>query len=117
MSMSRLPPAAPTIRFGRTAMPSGPFHLKGELGPLWPPPPAQKVAGPSGPIARGVDTIKIGDHNMECGYFPARTQIKAGTSVTFTNVADMPHTAIAIKQAQWDTGVLEKEPFKGDHRL
>ena len=116
MSMSRLPPAAPTIRFGRTAMPSGPFHLKGDLGPLWTSPPAQKVAGPGGPIARDVDTIKIGDRNMEC-YFPARTQIKAGTSVTFTTVADMPHTAIAIKQAQWDTGVLEKEPFKGDHRL
>jgi quinohemoprotein ethanol dehydrogenase len=88
------------------------FSLKGQLGPLWPPPPPPKVAGPGGPIAQGIDTIKIGDRNVEYSYFPARTRIKAGTSVTFTNVGDIPHTATAIKQAQWDTGVLEKGQSK-----
>ena len=36
------------------------------------------------------------------------TRIKAGTTVTFTNVGDMPHTATSFdgKTAQWDTGVL-----------
>ena len=72
----------------------------------------QKVAGPGGPIAQGVDTIKIGDRDVEYSYFPARTRIKAGTNVTFTNVGDIPHTATAIKQAQWDTGVLEKGQSK-----
>jgi quinohemoprotein ethanol dehydrogenase len=88
------------------------FSLNGQVGPLWPPPPPPKVAGPGGPIAQGVDTIKIGDRNVEYSYFPARTRIKAGTSVTFTNVGDITHTATAIKQAQWDTGVLEKGQSK-----
>jgi quinohemoprotein ethanol dehydrogenase len=88
------------------------FSLKGQLGPLWPPPPPPKVAGPGGPIAQGVDTIKIGDRNVEYSYFPARTRIKAGTSITFTNVGDIPHTATDIKQAKWDTGVLEKGQSK-----
>ena len=88
------------------------FSLKGQLGPLWPPPPPPKVAGPGGPIAQGVDTIEIGDRNVEYSYFPARTRIKTGTSVTFTNVGDISHTATAIKQAQWDTGVLEKGQSK-----
>jgi len=84
------------------------FSLKGQLGPLWPPPPPPNVAGPGGPIADGADTIKIGDRNVEYSYFPARTRVKAGTSVTFANVGDIPHTATDIKQAKWDTGVLEK---------
>jgi hypothetical protein len=65
------------------------FSLKGQLNPLWPPPPPPVVAGPTGPIADGVNTIKIGDNNIEYRYFPARTRIKAGTSVTFTNVGDI----------------------------
>src|SRR6266850_7339318 len=36
------------------------FSLKGQLGPLWPPPAPSSVAGPAGPIATGVDTVKIG---------------------------------------------------------
>jgi quinohemoprotein ethanol dehydrogenase len=88
------------------------FSLKGQLGPLWPPPPPPTVAGPGGPIAQGVDTIKIGDRNVEYSYFPARTRIKTGTSVTFTNVGDTPHTATELKQAQWDTGILEKGQSK-----
>jgi len=88
------------------------FSLKGQLAPLWPPPPPTKVAGPGGPIAQGVDTIKIGDRNVEYSYFPARTRVKAGTSVTFTNVGDTPHTATDIKQANWDTGILEKGQSK-----
>jgi quinohemoprotein ethanol dehydrogenase len=76
------------------------------LNPLWPPPPPPIVAGPTGPVAEGVDSIKIGDNNMEYRYFPARTRVKAGTSVTFTNVGDIPHTATDMKQAKWDTGAL-----------
>ena len=69
------------------------FSLKGQLGPLWPPPPPSNVAGPAGPIAQGADIIKIGDSNEEYRYWPGRTRVKAGTSVTFTNVGDIPHTA------------------------
>ena len=31
------------------------FSLKGQLNPLWPPPPPATVAGPTGPIADGVE--------------------------------------------------------------
>jgi len=87
------------------------FSLKGQLGPLWPPPPPLSVAGPAGPVAAGVDSIKIGDNNVEYGYFPSRTRVKAGTAVTFTNVGDIPHTATAFEKGKvgnWDTGLLEK---------
>jgi glucose dehydrogenase/plastocyanin len=86
------------------------FSLKGQLGPLWPPPPPLSVAGPAGPIATA-DTINIGANNIEYSYFPARTRIKPGTKVTFTNVGDTPHTATSFesgKVGSWDTGVLDK---------
>jgi len=80
------------------------------LNPLWPPPPPPTVAGPAtGPIAEGVDAVKIGDNNIEFGYFPKRTRVKAGTAITFTNAGDTPHTATAFdngKIGSWDTGVL-----------
>jgi quinohemoprotein ethanol dehydrogenase len=85
------------------------FSLKGQLNPLWPPPPPATVAGPTGPIAEGVDTVKIGDNNIEYAYFPRRTRVKAGTAVTFTNVGDTPHTATAFEHGKigsWDTGGL-----------
>jgi quinohemoprotein ethanol dehydrogenase len=91
------------------------FSLKGQLGPLWPPPPPLSVAGPAGPVAAGVDTINIGANNVEYGYFPSRTRIKAGTTVTFTNAGDIPHTATSFekgKVGKWDTGVLEKGQSK-----
>jgi len=88
------------------------FSLKGQLGPLWPPPAPQSLAGPAGPVADGVDTIKIGDNNVEYSYGPARTRVKAGTAVTFTNVGDVPHTATAFEKGKWDTGVLEKGQSK-----
>jgi quinohemoprotein ethanol dehydrogenase len=85
------------------------FSLKGQLNPLWPPPPPATVAGPTGPIADGVDAVKIGDNNVEFAYFPRRARVKAGTAVTFTNVGDTPHTATAFdngKVGDWDTGPL-----------
>jgi len=88
------------------------FSLKGQLGPLWPPPPPQSVAGPAGAVADGVNTIKIGDNNVEYAYWPGRTRVKAGTTVTFTNVGDIPHTATAFQKGNWDTGVLEKGQSK-----
>src|SRR6202040_93402 len=84
------------------------FSLKGQLGPLWAPPPPANVAGPVGPIAPGADSIKIGDNNVEYAYGPARTRIKAGTTVTFTNVGDLPHDAPGPKQGEWTTGTLAK---------
>jgi alcohol dehydrogenase (cytochrome c) len=88
------------------------FSLKGQLGPLWPPPPPQKIAGPTGPVAEEVDTIKIGDNNVEYAYWPGRTRVKAGTTVTFTNVGDVQHTATAFEKGKWDTGPLEKGQSK-----
>ena len=84
------------------------FALKGQLPPLWPPPLPPTVAGPVGPIATGVDTIRIGANNVEYGYAPARVRIKAGTTVTFTNVGDLPHTATSLEGGKWDTGALAK---------
>jgi len=55
------------------------FSLKGQLNPLWPPPPPPTIAGPaSGPIAENVDTVKIGDNNIEFGYFPKRDRTRRG---------------------------------------
>jgi alcohol dehydrogenase (cytochrome c) len=91
------------------------FSLKGQLGPLWPPPPPQTVAGPGGALADGVDKVKIGDNNVEYAYWPARTRVKAGTTVTFFNVGDIPHTATAFnkgKVGDWDTGALNKGESK-----
>jgi quinohemoprotein ethanol dehydrogenase len=79
------------------------FSLKGQVHALWPPPPPPTIAGPTGPVAGGVDTVRIADGNVEYRYGPARIRIKAGTTVTFTNVGDLPHTATAEKFA-WDTG-------------
>src|SRR5438128_2557700 len=80
--------------------------LKGQLGPLWPPPPPPTVAGPVGPIATGVDTIKVGGNNVEYSFVPARVRIKAGSTLNFTNVGDLPHGATAWQEGNWDTGVL-----------
>jgi quinohemoprotein ethanol dehydrogenase len=88
------------------------FSLKGQLGPLWPPPAPQSIAGPTGPIADAIDKINIGANNVEYSYGPARTRVKKGTAVTFTNVGDIPHTATAFQQGTWDTGMLEKGQSK-----
>jgi quinohemoprotein ethanol dehydrogenase len=88
------------------------FSLKGHLDPLWPPPPPPTVAGPAGPIADGVNTVKIGDNNVEYAFFPSRTRIKAGSTVTFSNVGDQTHTATAFQSGDWDTGGLDKGQSK-----
>ena len=82
------------------------FSLKGHVGPLWPPPPPPTVAGPVGPIATGVDTIKMGGNNVEYSYVPGRVRIKAGSTLNFTNVGDLPHGATAWQKGDWDTGVV-----------
>src|SRR5580692_6150698 len=89
------------------------FSLKGQLGPLWPPPPPQTVAGPVGSISAGADMIKIGANNTEYSFSPARTRIKSGTTVTFSNVGDIPHDASALQQQDgWSTGALAKGETK-----
>ena len=88
------------------------FSLKGQLSPLWPPPPPQTVAGPVGPIVVGVDAIKIGAGNNEYSFAPARTRIKSGTTVSFTNVGDIPHDASTLQQDGWSTGALAKGETK-----
>jgi quinohemoprotein ethanol dehydrogenase len=88
------------------------FSLKGQLGPLWPPPPPQTVAGPTGPIVAGADAVKAGANNVEYSFAPARIRIKAGSTVTFTNVGDLPHSATSMDRGKWDTGVLLKGQSK-----
>jgi quinohemoprotein ethanol dehydrogenase len=88
------------------------FSLNGQVNPLWPPSPPATVAGPAGPIAEGVAKVNIGFNNLEYSYFPGRIKVKAGTTVTFTNLGDTPHTATELRQAKWDTGVLEKGQSK-----
>ena len=87
------------------------FSLKGELRPLWPPPAPAVVAGPSGPVAAGVDAVKIGIYNAEYVFAPARTRVRAGTAVTFTNNGDLPHSATSVDNG-WDTGVLNRGESK-----
>jgi len=82
------------------------FSLKGQVGPLWPPPPPPTIAGPVGPIATGVDTIKMGGNNVEYSFVPGRVRIKAGSTLNFTNVGDLPHGATAWQKGDWDTGVV-----------
>ena len=60
----------------------------------------------SKPIETGVVTIKIGDNNEEFNYSPARIRIKAGTTITFTNVGKLNHDATAFAKREWDTGDL-----------
>jgi quinohemoprotein ethanol dehydrogenase len=93
------------------------FAMNGSMAPLPAPTPPSRIAGPLGPIADGTKTIKIGDLNAEYAYFPARTRVKAGTAVTFTNVGDIVHTATSTKVAgagtgEWDTGALAKGESK-----
>ncbi len=88
------------------------FSLKGQLGPLWPPPAPQTVAGPTGPILAGVDTVRAGANNVEYSFAPARIRIKAGSTVTFTNVGDLPHSATSMDRGKFDTGVLIKGQSK-----
>jgi quinohemoprotein ethanol dehydrogenase len=84
------------------------FSLKGQLGPLWPPPLPQTVAGPTGPIIADADTVRMGANNVEYSFGPSRIRIKAGATVTFTNVGDLPHSATSMERGKWDTGVLVK---------
>jgi plastocyanin len=90
------------------------FSLKGQLTLLWPPPPPLTTAGPGGPIAAGAETVKIADLNAEYAYFPARTRVKVGTTVTFANFFDLPHTATAAvaDAGRWDTGLLTRGQSK-----
>src|SRR5271155_2083363 len=97
-----------TIQFSANGDAVWAFSLKGQVNPLYPPPPPQTPAGPGGPIAAGVDKVKIADLNAEYAYFPARTRGKAGTTGTFINMGDIPHTATATAAdtGKWDTGAL-----------
>jgi quinohemoprotein ethanol dehydrogenase len=96
------------------------FALDGKLQPLWPPPPPATVAGPTGAIADGVDTVRIGDNNVEYSYWPARMRVKRGATVNFINAGDIPHSATetpagatpASTAGKWDTGVLAKGQSK-----
>ncbi len=93
------------------------FGMNGTLAQLPPPTPPSRIAGPLGPIADGVKAIKIGDNNVEYAYWPARTRVKAGTAVTFTNVGDIVHTATATAapgaaEGNWDTGAMVKGDSK-----
>jgi plastocyanin len=97
-----------TIQFSANGDAVWAFSLKGQVNPLYPPPPPQTTAGPGGPIVAGVDKVKIADLNAEYAYFPARMRVKAGTTVTFINMGDIPHTATATAAdaGKWDTGAL-----------
>ena len=78
-----------------------------------PPPPT--IAGPAGAIATVSTQVKIGDNNIEYSLFSGATRIKAGTTVTFTNVGDIPHTATSFDRERignWDTGALAKGESK-----
>ena len=83
--------------------------MNGRLGPELGPRPPQKIAGPARPLRDDVSKIEIGANNMEYVYSPGRVKIKAGTTLTFTNAGDTPHTATSFESGKvgaWDTGPL-----------
>ena len=41
-------------------------------------------------------------------FAPATVTIKAGTTVTFTNIGDIPHDATGMRLGDWTTGALAK---------
>src|SRR5207245_11191217 len=46
--------------------------------------------------------------SSDLSFGPSRIRIKAGATVTFTNVGDLPHSATSMERGKWDTGVLVK---------
>src|SRR5712692_2728568 len=84
------------------------FSLNGQLRPLWPPPPPPTVSGPTGPIAEGVDTIKIGDNNVEYAYFPSRIRIK---DMVKNNFPDCLSRSILTTEEAPDQGVRHGSVF------
>ena len=90
------------------------FALNGTVQPLWPPPAPATVAGPTGPIAEGVDRVRIGDNNVEYSYWPARMRVKRGAQINFVNLGDIPHSATATgaTAGKWDTDILGKGQSK-----
>jgi plastocyanin len=98
------------------------FSLKGKLGPLYAPPaPKTVVEFTSAPVA--TDTVTIGrlwdtpakalGAKSEFTFAPERVRVAAGTTVTFTNEGDVPHTATA-QDTTWDTGDI---PSGGSARI
>jgi alcohol dehydrogenase (cytochrome c) len=81
------------------------FSLKGQLGPLWPPPLPAHVAGPGGAVADGVDKVKIGDNNVEYAYWPARTRLKAGTTLTSPTSATFRTRPQPSTKERWAIGI------------
>ena len=47
--------------------------------------------------------VEIGLMNIEYRYGPGRIRIKPGTTVTWKNIGDLPHTATE-ERSKWDTG-------------
>jgi len=91
------------------------FSLKGQLNPLWPPPPPATVAGPTGPIADDVDYGQNWRQQCRIWLFPETSTGQGGDRGDFTNVGDTPHTATAFengKIGEWDTGVLSSGESK-----
>ena len=90
------------------------FAMNGNVQPLHPPPPLATAAGPLGPIAEGVDKVRIADNNVEYSYSPARLRVRRGAQVNFVNLGDIPHsaTATAVMAGKWDTGILGKGESK-----
>jgi quinohemoprotein ethanol dehydrogenase len=86
------------------------FSLNGQLNQAAAPALPATIVGPTvGPIADNADTVNIGANNIEFGYFPRRDRIKPGSTVTFTNAGDTPHTATSYEKGKvgaWDTGTL-----------
>ena len=89
------------------------FSLKGQLGPLWPPPPPATIAGPTGPIADGADTIKIGGNNTEYCLCAGAHADQDRHHRDFTNVGDIPHDCDRVAAGEWwSTGALAKGETK-----
>jgi alcohol dehydrogenase (cytochrome c) len=90
------------------------FKLGGRLNPLFPPPAPITVTALTGtPVATDqvsigrvwdADTKQLGA-KAEYVFGPQMVRVSAGTTITWTNDGDIPHTATAQNGA-WDTGEL-----------
>ena len=78
------------------------FSLKGTLGPApAPPEPAQVVSAEGAAVS--TNTPKI----VDFGFSPFIVHVPPGTTVTWTNTGDQPHSATSDTQV-WDSDILQK---------
>jgi alcohol dehydrogenase (cytochrome c) len=96
-STSRSPPGAIHCRAAHMVMPSGCFPSTGSSVRCGRHRRLRRLPVRSARLPRVSMRSRSAAGNTEYSFAPARTRIKAGTTVTFSNVGDIPHDATALR--------------------